>query len=76
MLAPTLLSLGVVFLAELGNRSQLITMAYALRYRWCVMLLGVAVAAFGVHGVSDDRDTSWAPRWPRGQWHSRPPSRS
>src|SRR5271166_936 len=31
MLAATLLSLGVVFLAELGDRSQLITMTYALR---------------------------------------------
>ncbi|HUE32565.1 MAG TPA: TMEM165/GDT1 family protein [Mycobacterium sp.] len=52
MLAATLLSLGVVFLAELGDRSQLITMAYALRYRWWVVLAGVGVAAFGAHGVS------------------------
>ena len=52
MLAATLLTLGVVFLAELGDRSQLITMAYALRYRWWVVLTGVAFAAFGVHGVS------------------------
>jgi Ca2+/H+ antiporter, TMEM165/GDT1 family len=39
MLAATLLSLGVVFLAELGDRSQ-------------VVLPGVAVAAFLVHGVA------------------------
>ena len=52
MLAATLLSLGVVFLAELGDRSQLITMTYALRYRWWVVLSGVAIAAFTVHGVS------------------------
>ncbi len=52
MLAATLLSLGVVFLAELGDRSQLITMTYVLRYRWWVVLTGVAVAAFMVHGVS------------------------
>ena len=52
MLAATLLSLGVVFLAELGDRSQLITMTYALRYRWWVVLTGVAIAAFMVHGVS------------------------
>jgi Ca2+/H+ antiporter, TMEM165/GDT1 family len=52
MLAATLLSLGVVFLAELGDRSQLITMTYALRYRWWVVLTGVAFAAFMVHGVS------------------------
>jgi putative Ca2+/H+ antiporter (TMEM165/GDT1 family) len=52
MLAATLLSLGVVFLAELGDRSQLITMTYALRFRWWVVLPGVALAAFLVHGVS------------------------
>jgi Ca2+/H+ antiporter, TMEM165/GDT1 family len=52
MLSATLLSLGVVFLAELGDRSQLITMTYALRYRWWVVLPGVAIAAFLVHGVS------------------------
>ena len=52
MLAATLLTLGVVFVAELGDRSQLITMTYALRYRWWVVLTGVALAAFAVHGVS------------------------
>jgi Ca2+/H+ antiporter, TMEM165/GDT1 family len=52
MLAATLLSLGVVFLAELGDRSQLITMTYALRYRWWVVLTGVAIAAVLVHGAS------------------------
>src|SRR5262249_43873187 len=52
MLAATLLSLGVVFLAELGDRSQLITMTFALRYRWWVVLPGVAIAAFMVHGIS------------------------
>lgn len=52
MLAATLLTLGVVFVAELGDRSQLITMTYALRYRWWVVLSGVALAAFTVHGVS------------------------
>jgi Ca2+/H+ antiporter, TMEM165/GDT1 family len=52
MLAATLLSLSVVFLAELGDRSQLITMTYALRFRWWVVLPGVTIAAFLVHGVS------------------------
>ncbi len=52
MLAATLLTLGVVFLAELGDRSQLVTMTYALRYRWWVVLSGVAVAACLVHGVT------------------------
>lgn len=52
MLAALLISLGVVFLAELGDKSQLITMTYALRYHWSTVLSGVAIAAFVVHGVS------------------------
>lgn len=52
MLAAALLSFGVVFLAELGDRSQLITMTYALRYRWWVVLAGVGIAACVAHGVS------------------------
>jgi putative Ca2+/H+ antiporter (TMEM165/GDT1 family) len=52
MLAAALVSLGVVFLAELGDKSQLMTMTYALRHRWWVVLSGVAIAAFLVHGLS------------------------
>jgi putative Ca2+/H+ antiporter (TMEM165/GDT1 family) len=52
MLAAALMSFGVVFLAELGDRSQLITMTYALRHRWWVVLTGVGLAAFVVHGIS------------------------
>lgn len=52
MLAAMLISLGVVFLAELGDKSQLITMTYALRHRWWVVLSGVAIAAFAIHGIS------------------------
>ncbi|MBS9535218.1 TMEM165/GDT1 family protein [Mycobacterium sp. M1] len=52
MLTATLLSLGVVFLAELGDKSQLITMTYALRHRWWVVLSGVGIGAFFVHGIS------------------------
>ena len=52
MLTATLVSLGVVFVAELGDKSQLIAMTYALRHRWWVVLSGVALAAFLVHGLS------------------------
>lgn len=52
MLAAALLSFGVVFLAELGDRSQLIAMTYALRYRWWVVLTGVGIAACAAHGIS------------------------
>lgn len=52
MLAAALLSFGVVLLAELGDKSQLITLAYALRYRWWVVLTGVGIASILVHGIS------------------------
>ena len=52
MLSAALVSLGVVFVAELGDKSQLMTMTYALRHRWWVVLSGVAIAAFLVHGLS------------------------
>jgi len=47
-----LVSLAVVFVAELGDKSQLITMTYSLRHRWWVVLSGVAVASILVHGLS------------------------
>ena len=52
MLTAILVSLAVVFVAELGDKSQLITMTYSLRHRWWVVLSGVAVAAMLVHGLS------------------------
>lgn len=52
MLAAVLVSLAVVFVAELGDKSQLITMTYALRHRWWVVLSGVGLAAMLVHGLS------------------------
>jgi Ca2+/H+ antiporter, TMEM165/GDT1 family len=52
MLTAILVSLAVVFVAELGDKSQLITMTYALRHRWWVVLSGVAIAATLVHGMS------------------------
>ena len=45
MLTAILISLAVVFVAELGDKSQLMTMTYALRHRWWVVLSGVAIAA-------------------------------
>lgn len=52
MLAAALVSLGVVFVAEMGDRSQLMSMTYALRHHWWVVLSGVAVAALMVHGLA------------------------
>jgi putative Ca2+/H+ antiporter (TMEM165/GDT1 family) len=52
MLIAALISLGVIFLAELGDKSQLITMTYALRHHWWAVLSGVGIAAVLVHGIS------------------------
>jgi putative Ca2+/H+ antiporter (TMEM165/GDT1 family) len=47
-----LLSIGVVFLAELGDKSQLMTLAFATRYPLVPVLLGVVAASALVMGVS------------------------
>lgn len=52
MLTAILVSVAVVFVAELGDKSQLITMTYSLRHRWWVVLSGVGIASMLVHGLS------------------------
>ncbi len=52
MIAALLLSFGVIFVAELGDKSQLMAMTYALRYRWWVVLTAITVATAAVHAVS------------------------
>ncbi|WP_081706076.1 TMEM165/GDT1 family protein [Nocardia sp. CNY236] len=52
MIATVVLSIGAVFLAELGDKSQLMAVTFALRYRWWVVLGGIATATAGVHLIS------------------------
>ena len=52
MLTAALLSFGVIFVAELGDKSQLMAMTFALRYRWWVVIAGITVATTVVHLVS------------------------
>ncbi len=52
MFAALLLSFGVIFVAELGDKSQLMAMTFALRYRWWVVLSGITAATVGVHLLS------------------------
>ncbi|MFC9786830.1 TMEM165/GDT1 family protein [Rhodococcus sp. NPDC127528] len=52
MLAALLLSFGVIFVAELGDKSQLMAMTFALRYRWWVVIGGITMATTVVHLVS------------------------
>ncbi|MFE3290680.1 TMEM165/GDT1 family protein [Rhodococcus sp. NPDC059234] len=52
MFAALLLSFGVIFVAELGDKSQLMAMTFALRYKWWVVIGGITVATTVVHLVS------------------------
>jgi putative Ca2+/H+ antiporter (TMEM165/GDT1 family) len=52
MLTAALVSVSVVFVAELGDKSQLMAMTYALRHRWWVVLIGVGISSLLVHGLS------------------------
>ncbi|HEY4753188.1 MAG TPA: TMEM165/GDT1 family protein [Candidatus Limnocylindrales bacterium] len=47
-----LLAFGVVFLAELGDKSQLMALAFASRYRAVTVLVAISVATLLVHAVS------------------------
>jgi putative Ca2+/H+ antiporter (TMEM165/GDT1 family) len=42
----------VIFLAELGDKSQLMAMTFALRYRWWVVLSGILAASAAGHMLS------------------------
>lgn len=52
MFAALLLSFAVIFVAELGDKSQLMAMTFALRHRWWVVLGGITVATTAVHLIS------------------------
>ncbi|WP_227978944.1 TMEM165/GDT1 family protein [Nocardia spumae] len=52
MIAAIVLSFGVLFLAELGDKSQLMALTFALRYRWWVVLGGITVASIAVNLIA------------------------
>lgn len=52
MIATILLSFGALFLAELGDKSQVMTLTFALRYRWPAVLAGITVATLLVDVVA------------------------
>ena len=45
-------SFGVIFVAELGDKSQLMAMAFATRYKPAPVLIGITIATALVHLVS------------------------
>ncbi|MGY4652208.1 TMEM165/GDT1 family protein [Mycobacterium sp. URHB0021] len=52
MLSALLLSFAVIFIAEMGDKTQLVAMMFALRYRWWVVLAAIAAATTAVHVLS------------------------
>lgn len=52
ILEAFLISLGVIFVAELGDKSQLMALAFATRYRFWTVLGGITAATLVVHLVS------------------------
>jgi len=47
-----LLSFGVIFVAELGDKSQLMALTFATRYKAMSVLIGITIATAVVHAVS------------------------
>jgi len=46
------LSFGVIFLAELGDKSQLMALAFAARYKTWLVLVAISIATLIIHAVS------------------------
>jgi putative Ca2+/H+ antiporter (TMEM165/GDT1 family) len=51
-LSAFFLSFGVIFVAELGDKSQLMALAFAARYRALPVLVGITIATAVVHAIS------------------------
>ena len=49
---PILVAFAVIFVAELGDKSQLMALAFATRYRAVPILIGITIATAAVHAVS------------------------
>ena len=47
-----LLSFGVIFIAELGDKSQLMAMTFAARYKAIPVLIGITIATAFTHALS------------------------
>ena len=47
-----LLSFAVIFVAELGDKSQLMALTFATRYRMVPILIGITIATAVVHAIS------------------------
>lgn len=52
MITTVIVCLGIVFIAELGDKSQLMALTFALRYRWYLVLGAIAAATGILQGLS------------------------
>ena len=52
MLSAFFLSFGVIFVAELGDKSQLMALTFAARYKPWPVLLGITIATAITHAIS------------------------
>jgi len=52
LLQAFLISFGVIFVAELGDKSQLMALAFATRYKPLPILIGITISTALVHAVS------------------------
>ncbi len=52
ILTAFLVSFGAIFVAEMGDKSQLMALAFATRFRAAAILLGITIATAAVHAVS------------------------
>ena len=50
--AATAVAFGTIFVAELGDKSQLMALAFAARFRALPILVGITIATAVVHAVS------------------------
>ena len=51
-MSAILVSFAVIFVAEMGDKSQLMALTFATRYRAVPILIGITIATASVHGVS------------------------
>jgi Ca2+/H+ antiporter, TMEM165/GDT1 family len=50
--AAAALAFGAIFIAEFGDKSQLLILAFATRYAWRPVVLGLVLAAATIQGLS------------------------
>jgi Ca2+/H+ antiporter, TMEM165/GDT1 family len=51
-LSDVALAFGAIFVAEFGDKSQLLILAFATRYPWRPVVIGLVVAAATIQGIS------------------------